>query len=276
MKNYLTKILDWKKNEVAIQYDELPLWSSPFGLLLMDNFPIGDYENYLDIGFGTGFPLVEISQRIGSKCNAYGIDLWESGYKRAKSKIETYGLKNITLLQEDASNISFPDDYFDLITSNLGINNFANPSDVISECFRVIKKDASLCITTNLIGTFDVFYNIYLETLIDLDMTQYVSKLEEHIKHRGTRESTMHLIKDAGFKISKQVESKYQMRFLNGSAFLNHSFIIIGFIDTWRNMFDESDKILFFDKFEKKLNDYSIRNGELNLTIPMVYFECKK
>ncbi len=43
MSDYLTKILDWQTDDVANQYDELPLWSSPFGILLMDNFPLGNY-----------------------------------------------------------------------------------------------------------------------------------------------------------------------------------------------------------------------------------------
>lgn len=276
MKNYLGKILNWKTQDIANQYDELPLWSSPFGLLLMDNFPIGDYKNYLDIGCGSGFPLIEISQRLGSSCMAVGIDPWSAAMKRTKYKIDILGLKNIELIEADASSILFPDNYFDLITSNLGINNFDNPLKVLKECYRVIKTDSSLCTTTNLTGTFQEFYDVFAETLSELGLSKYAEKLQEHINHRGTIESKTDLIEQAGFKIEKQIASKYQMRFFNGSSFLNHSFIIVGFIDPWRNMFDNADKILFFDRFEKNLNDYSKRKGELKLTIPMAYLECKK
>ena len=84
------------------------------------------------------------------------------------------------------------------------------------------------------------------------------------------------LIDKSGFKIVKQIESSYQMRFLNGSTFLNHSVVIVGFIHPWRNMFDEGDKQIFFERFENNLNEYSKLNGELKLTIPMAYFECGK
>ncbi|HPM12408.1 MAG TPA: methyltransferase domain-containing protein [Bacteroidales bacterium] len=276
MDNYLVRNLDWQLDNVTSQYDELPLWSSPFGLLLLDNFPIGEYENYLDIGFGTGFPLIDISQRLGNKCKAYGIDQWKAAFNRAASKIETIKSENITLIEGDASNISLPDNYFDLITSNLGINNFENPLTVLKECKRVIKPTGTFCLTTNLTGTFSEFYQIYRDTIIELQFDKYISKLNNHINHRGTEESTKELLEKSCFTITKTIKSNYTMRFLNGSAFLNHSFTIIGFIESWRNMFDQAEKSIFFDRFEKNLNDYSKQKGELKLTIPMLYIECKK
>lgn len=276
MENYLTRNLDWKKKEIGNLCDELPLWSSPFGLLLLDNFPIGEYENYLDIGYGTGFPLIEISQRLGNNCNCYGIDQWEAASQRAEFKIKTANVENITLINGDASKIEFPESYFDLITSNLGINNFENPLQVLHECKRVLRPNGSICFTSNLTGTFSVFYQIFRETLNELGLEKYESRLNEHINHRGTIESTHLLIEKSGLKIYKQEISEYKMRFLNGTTFLNHSFIIIAFIDSWRNMFDEEDKVNFFERFEAKLNEYGKEKGELCLTIPMIYIECRK
>src|ERR1035437_2107262 len=276
MDNYLIRKLDYQLDNVTSQYDELPLWSSPFGLLLLDNFPIGEYENYLDIGFGTGFPLIDISQRLGNKCKAYGIDQWKAAFNRAASKIETINSENLTFIEGDASKISLPDNYFDLITSNLGINNFENPLKVLTECRRVIKPKGSFCLTTNLTGTFSEFYQIYRDTISELKFDKYISKLNNHINHRGTEESTRELLEKSGFTITKTIKSNYTMRFLNGSTFLNHSFTIVGFIDSRRNMFDQADKLIFFDRFEKNLNFYSKQKGELKLTIPMLYFECKK
>ncbi|MBI9051639.1 MAG: class I SAM-dependent methyltransferase [Anaerolineaceae bacterium] len=277
MKTYLAKILDWQSEEVVNQYDELPLWSSPFGTLLLDNFPIGAYEQYLDIGCGTGFPLIDISQRLGSQCKAYGIDPWHAAIKRARTKIETIGLRNIELIEEDASILPFQDERFDLVTSNLGINNFDNPLAVLTACHRVMKTGASFCATTNLNGTFQEFYDVFEKTLTELGLAnKYEAEYSAHVNHRGTIRSMRKLLETGGFNIVKQIESSYQMRFLNGSAFLNYSVVIVGFIYPWRTMFDEEDKHIFFERFENNLNEYSKINGELKLTIPMAYFECRK
>ena len=276
MDNYLNRKLDYLLPDITNAYDELPLWSSAFGLLLLDNFPIGEYSNYLDIGCATGFPLIDIAQRLGNKCSSVGIDPWTEAVKRAKTKIDTLQLDNITIIEGDASTIDYPDDYFDLITSNLGINNFEKPLTVLKECNRVLKTNSSFSLTTNLTGTFNEFYKIFTDTIKELGLEKYLPKLNEHINHRGTEESTIELLEKSGFIIKNKIKSKYKMRFLNGTTFLNNSFTIIGFVDSWRNLFPETEKRNFFNRLELRLNEYSKKQGELKLTIPMLYIECKK
>jgi len=276
MKNYLNKKIDYLQPDITNTCDELPLWSSPFGLLLLDNFPIGEYSNYLDIGCGTGFPLLEIAQRLGNNCHSVGIDPWSEAVKRTKTKIDTLQLENISIIESDASSMSFPTDHFDLITSNLGINNFENPDKVLFECHRVLKTTGSLCLTTNLTGTFSEFYEVYNETLNEPGFEKYLPQLIEHVNHRGTEESVRKLLDMNGFNIKNEVTSIYKMRFLNGTTFLNHSYIMLGFINSWINMVEETDKQPFFDTFERNLNIVSKSKGELKLTIPMLYLECTK
>ncbi|PXV65855.1 ubiquinone/menaquinone biosynthesis C-methylase UbiE [Dysgonomonas alginatilytica] len=276
MKNYLNKNLNYLQSDVTNACDELGIWAAPFGILLLDNFPIRKYQNYLDIGCGTGFPLIEIANRLGNNCKSTGIDPWEEAVKRAQAKIDTLQLDHISIIEGSAESINFPDNHFDLITSNLGINNFEDPLQVMNESYRTLKQGGTFCATTNLTGTFDEFYKLFRESLLELGFEKYLAQLDNHINHRGTEESSIKLFENSGFKIINTIKSEHSMRFYNGSAFLNHSFIIIGFIDSWRNMFEEADKELFFDNFEQKLNAYANRQGELRLTIPMLYIEARK
>ncbi len=277
MKKYLEKHLDWQTDEIVNQYDELPLWSSVFGQLILNNFPINKYDQYLDVGCGTGFPLIDIAQRLGDKCRSIGIDSWHSAVRRAKTKIETIGTEYIQVIEADASDIPFSDNFFDLITSNLGINNFANPQKVLTEIYRVLKSGRTFCTTTNLVGTFDEFYTIFEKVLHLTGLYEkYRIKYHKHLDHRGTLESMRELLISSGFKIEREISTSYVMRFLNGSTFLNHSVIIVGFIDAWRSMLDTDDKEKFFEHLERSLNVYSEIDGELRLSIPMVYFECRK
>jgi ubiquinone/menaquinone biosynthesis C-methylase UbiE len=106
--------------------DELPLWSAPFGLSLLDKMKIGKHLTVLDIGSGTGFPLIEIAQRLGETSMVYGIDPWTEVIDRAQLKIAKYGIKNIVLISGYAEKLPFENSFFDIIVSNNGINNVLN------------------------------------------------------------------------------------------------------------------------------------------------------
>ena len=276
MKSYLTKTFDWQTQRVADVYDEMPLWTANFGQLLLENFPIKAYKQVLDIGFGTGFPLIEIAQRLGSDCRVIGIDPWKAAGNRAKEKIEVFELKNIEIIEADASNLLFEERSIDLIVSNLGINNFENPQQVLNECYRVLKPGGLLCTTSNLTGTFKEFFAIFERTIAETGYEKYLPALKEHIAHRGSKASVCEKMENAGFKINRTVSDSFSMRFYDGTAFLNYAFVILGFLAPWKNIFEKEDILPFFEIFEKNLNEYAAEKGELKLTVPMMYFEGMK
>jgi len=277
MKTYLEKEFDWNDYSTVNQYDELSLWSAPFGLLLLDNIPLLKYNSYLDVGTGTGFPLIDIKQRLNKECKAYGIDPWKTALKRAKEKIDALNLADIELIEGTAEKINFENDYFDLITSNLGINNFENPNIVLQECYRVLKPNSSFCITTNIVGHFSKFYEIFEVTLKELNLhKEMFEKLKKHIDHRGTAETTKELFIQNGFKIKKEVRKEFTLRYFDGTTFLNNSIIMSGFLPAWKSIINNNDVGMFFDKLEYKLNEYSEECGEFKVNVPMLYLECYK
>ena len=83
-------------------------------------------------------------------------------------------------------------------------------------------------------------------------------------------------LKQAGFRITRTVRGRFPMRFLDGSAFLKHSFIQIGFLEDWRSVVDAEDEQVVFTALEEKLNAVARRRGELRLTIPMLYLEAQR
>ena len=74
MPEYLEDQLDWTHPAFVAIYDELPLWSAIFGQFLFKHVQIQRNMKVLDVGCGTGFPLLELAQRLGESCEVYGID----------------------------------------------------------------------------------------------------------------------------------------------------------------------------------------------------------
>ena len=168
----MTDYLSYKfeDNEAFINtFDELPLWSASFGLLLLKHLELSPNITVLDIGSGAGFPLLELAERLGSSCTLYGIDPWSNANQRAKQKIKDYDITNVNIIESSAESLSFNDNSIDLIVSNLGINNFENPTTVFKECNRVLKKNGKLVLTTNLTGHWKEFYSIFYSTLKQLN-----------------------------------------------------------------------------------------------------------
>src|SRR5262245_48746154 len=105
-------------------FDEAPLWSSAFGLFMLKYLELRKGMTVVDVGCGTGFPLFELAGRLGEGTKLYGVDPWQNAMKRAKKKLRQYGYRNIELIESTAENIPLENNSVDLITSNLGINNF--------------------------------------------------------------------------------------------------------------------------------------------------------
>ena len=66
------------------------------------------------------------------------------------------------------------------------------------------------------------------------------------------------------------------MRFLDGSAFLNHNFVKLGWLTTWMGLFPTKELQEIFLALEQNLNSYSEKNNGLTLTVPMAFFEGEK
>ena len=99
---YLEHSNDFSHPDLASAVDELSLWSSRFGSLLLDNLEIQKGISLLDIGCANGFPLFELAHVFGGSSNLTGIDVWSAALKRARFKQRFYALPNVSLVEADA------------------------------------------------------------------------------------------------------------------------------------------------------------------------------
>src|SRR5262249_34942263 len=171
--------------------DDLPMWSAMAGQLLLRHLPLDPKMSVLDVGCGTGFPTIELAQRLGPASHVTGIDSWPAALARARRKAKIWEVGNVTLVDGDAKQMPFPDRSFDLIVSNLGLNNFDDPVTAMVECRRVSRPEALLALATNLQGTMAEFYVIF-RTVLDAFAA---AKLDAHVAHRATIPGTFALLK---------------------------------------------------------------------------------
>jgi ubiquinone/menaquinone biosynthesis C-methylase UbiE len=121
--------------KIAARYDRLT--GSPpvrFRRRGAEIFPPRENLKILDVGCGTGEMLATYAK---PGCEMVGIDVSPSMLEVARQKLGS----SAKLLLEDATHMSFPDAYFDLVTCMLALHEM--PADarprVLAECRRVTK-----------------------------------------------------------------------------------------------------------------------------------------
>jgi arsenite methyltransferase len=263
---YLDAVVDFSSPATVDAYDELPLWSAMFGLLLFEHLPMRGVTRALDVGCGTGFPLVELAERLGPAADVHGIDPWVPALERARMKLRVRRTPNVTVHEGDAAHMPFDDAAFDLIVSNLGVNNFDDRDAALRECRRVARPGATIALTTNVVGHMHELYDVFAEVL--RDDAAALGRLREHVEHRATVDGVTRMLADARFDVRKVVEREQTMRFAGGTALFNHYFIQLGFLGAWKQIV-AGDEERVFPELARRLD----ARGELALTIPMAYVE---
>ncbi len=274
MTDYLNQRLDYNNPQFINAFDEMPYWSARFAGLIFEHLTPRPHIRALDIGCGTGCPLFELAQLHGPGCSFTGIDVWDAALARAVTRRAAYGLPHVHLLKADASHMPFPDEHFDLLTSNLGVNNFSDPPAVLRECFRITQPGGRLILTTNIMGHMAEFYGVYRQVLSAFGQPDDLERLAAHEAHRGTRESVTALVEGAGYSVANCIEDRFHYHFLDGSALLRHWIIRLGFLDGWRAVVDPGRETAIFTHLEAALNTYAQAHGGLTLTVPQLYVEA--
>ena len=277
MKKYLTHSFNTDDAELISVIDELPLWSAPFGLKLLDTIKLSHNIKALDIGCGLGFPVIELAQRLGDTSKVFGIDPWEKAIERTLFKIKKYEINNVEIIKGVAEELPFEDSFFDLIVSNNGINNVQNMELALSECARVSKPNAQFVITLNLEETMKEFYQVFEKVLKNNNLNIEIVKMKEQIYSKRKPLSEMkELITSIGFRIINIQHDKFYLRFVDGLTMFNHSLIKYWFLDGWKSILDGVHLEKIFNEVETELNDIAKEKGEILLTVPFVTIDCRK
>jgi arsenite methyltransferase len=268
--------IDWSAPEVAAHYDELPLWSAPFGLMLLDRVPLRRGQTVVDVGAGTGFLTVELAQRCGPESRIVAVDPWEAAMDRLASKVALLGLTNVELVVAPADALNLPDASVDVVVSNLGVNNFDDPATVLGECARVLRPGGRLVTTTNLVGHMEQLYAAYRDVLTELGLAEHQGALEAQELHRSTVESATEQLRRAGLTVVDVATDSFRMRFADGRALFRHWFVRLAFVPGWRAVVPSGDADRVLAALEERLDALASRHGALELTVPMACLTAER
>lgn len=122
---------------------------------IAENLVLKTEMKILDVGTGWGFFALEMAKRI-EEGEIIGIDIVDEDIERARKLVKEDELENIISIQRmDATKLSFPDNYFDFVTSFLGMRDIhmtrgrIGVKKAVEEMIRVVNPRGKivLCVT---------------------------------------------------------------------------------------------------------------------------------
>jgi arsenite methyltransferase len=272
MRHFLERPAGWMPPRLADIYDETSFWSARFGALLFDHLEIHRGIRGLDVGCGTGFPLIELAHLHGASSRFTGVDIWADALERARVKLELHGLTNVDLVDADVASMPFANAQFDLVVCNLGINNFPDVPAALRECRRVARTGARLVLTTNVQGHFAALYAMLDAILGEHGLEPARDALRREEEHRHSKQAITKLLAGSGFAVARCFEQSFRIRFAEGSTMLRHS-LVKWFLDGWRQAVGADNEREIFNTLEIRLNAAAARDGCVEMTVPMLYLE---
>ncbi|HET7292076.1 MAG TPA: class I SAM-dependent methyltransferase [Vicinamibacteria bacterium] len=269
--------VDLDDPRIVSVFDDLPLWSAPFALRLLERVRLRPRMCVLDLGCGAGFPLVELAERLGPTCCAVGVDPWLSGLRRARGKAVWREVAQAHLVCGVGEALPLADASVDLVVSNNGLNNVRDVSVTLAEVRRVTRPGAQLVATMNLPETMAAFYAAFEATLVELGQPERIETLRRHVhEKRKPVALTRASLAAAGFAVESETFDAFDWRFLDARALFAHSFIRLGFLEPWQAVVPEQDRAGAFALLGARLDRLAAERGELRLGIPFVCFDCRR
>ncbi len=122
---------------------------------IAENLVLKSGMKILDVGTGWGLFALEMAKRI-EEGEIIGIDIVDEDVERARKLVKENELENIISIQRmDATKLSFSDNYFDFVTSFLGMRDIhmtrgrIGVKKAVEEMIRVVKPRGKivLCVT---------------------------------------------------------------------------------------------------------------------------------
>jgi ubiquinone/menaquinone biosynthesis C-methylase UbiE len=261
--------------DLCSAYDDMPLWSAPFGLALLETVRFAGVRAALDVGCGTGFPLVELASRLGPAVRVVGLDPWHNALERAQHKARVRGAANVQTVCANAEAMPFEDGCFDLVVSNNGLNNVQDAPRALAECRRVASRGAQLVLTVNLPGTLRELYEPFEQVLRSTGRLDALGRLREHVlAKRKPLEVTLAMLGDAGFTVVRAKEDAFRLRFASGTAFLRHWFVRLAFEKPWTEIVEPDGLDAVFGELEARLDRAAAEGGELSMRVPFACIEA--
>lgn len=151
-------------------------------------------KKVLEIGIGAG---TDFLQWIRAGAQAYGIDITQEAVDNVNHRLRLYNLDAQDVHVEDAENLNYPDNFFDLVYSWGVIHHSPDTNKCLAHLIRVTKPGGTIKLMVYHRHSLFAFYRYLLCGLLKGNpFKSFASILFEHQESPGTKAYTFKEIKN--------------------------------------------------------------------------------
>jgi SAM-dependent methyltransferase len=242
------------EKERAYRYDLfiVPEWRIRFDELLDENLELPKEGQILDVNCGTASYALEIAERLKDKGEVLAVDPSPERLELARAKALITKLQNVRFEQALPSKLPFDSDKFDAVIGDASLVDNAEVEKMLSESIRVARPGAKVALLLATHGSFDEFFSIYWEAVMESGLADTVwGKLEALILERRTVSDVEDLASRLGLHDVQSVTSKEEFDFDTGSEFLESPLIVDAFLPEWLSILPSAKRPEVMDRIKK-------------------------
>jgi ubiquinone/menaquinone biosynthesis C-methylase UbiE len=225
-----------KNRELAYRYDLFitPDWRDRFDTLVNESVEMPLEGRILDVNCGTGAHSIELAERMRGNGDVIGIDPSAERVEIARAKAQAKKIEEVSFEQGSAFDLRFESHEFDAVIGDASMLPTDEIEDALAEMVRVAQPDARVVLKMTTRGSFDEFFSIYWEALLDVGIVNGIwAELEAMINERMTVSDAEVMVKRAGLREVETFNSKEEFSFETADDFVNSPLIQDTFLDTW-------------------------------------------
>jgi ubiquinone/menaquinone biosynthesis C-methylase UbiE len=222
--------------ELAFRYDLFitPDWRDRFDILINESVKLPVEGRILDVNCGTGSHSIELAERMRGMGEVIGVDPSAERVEIARAKALAKKVDDVTFEQGSAAYLRFESHEFDAVIGDASMLPVDEVEDVLAEMVRVAQPDAPVILKMVTRGSFDEFFSIYWEALLDVGLVDEVwGELETLVKGHATISDAEKMAARVGLREVQSFNSKEEFTFETGDDFLDSPLIQDSFLDSW-------------------------------------------
>jgi ubiquinone/menaquinone biosynthesis C-methylase UbiE len=224
------------QKELAYRYDIFITsdWRERFDALISEKVELPVEGRILEVNCGTGSFAIEMAERIKGKGEVIALDPSKERIELARAKAEFKKIARLTFECAPSPNLPFGENEFDAVIGDASTIANSEIEGLLSEMVRVAKPGSRVVLKMTTRGSFDEFFSIYWEALLDCGLIDEVwEALELLIKERCTLSQAEQMASRAGLKRIESFCRKEEFLYDTGKDFIESPLIKDTFLPGW-------------------------------------------